>query len=576
MSSRPMPCWSTIPSLTSRASTIMPAQVASVGRPLAMAARSGSSRPTRSSSIVIVVLSPPGSTMPSRPSRSSLVLTRRVLAPTAPSAWTCSANAPCIARTPITGALVACARRLPASGSEQLFLRDGWDLEPGHRLSQSRGDLREDVGLVEIRRGRDDRLGALQGVLGLEDARAHEQAVDAELHHQRRIRGRCDATSRKIDDGQAPESLALGQHLDGGSDLLGFVDELRLVHALQLADVGRHALERHHGARAGILGDARVLGGDHVHDHATLEHLGEARLDLEGTLHGPVSIARSVAFGHESHSTPGCNGQPQYGNSACLAPAKPFQRTRSARLAQNVWIPREELEPFEYQRPLAGVLVVRQQPIPVQACEHVHLLEHVEQRPHGSPGQVRVGSRASVFASRVELADEEQRLDSREGDPELANRAVRLLTMEMEDHAVAVSLERAVEVAAQHLAVEEADRNLSGRSLRSQVRIAGQLDPFHGCKRDPGRLVVLEPAGIVDLDQEVRFVEIEIASDPFEGFIIEKADDYLGHAITYSTNPHFAGVLRTARRPRRREHFTHVATCLRTASAWLRRSLPAR
>src|SRR5260370_68947 len=80
----------------------------------------------------------------------------------------------------------------------------------------------------------------------------------------------------------------------------------------------------------------------------------------------------------------------------------------------------------------------------------------------------------------------------------------------------------------------------------------------------------------VGLDQEVGLVEIEIASDPFEGLIVEKADDYLGHAITYSTNPHLAGVLRTARRPRRREHLEHVATCLRTASAWLRRSLPAR
>src|SRR5712691_4335685 len=165
-----MPFWSCIPSVTSRARTIMPAHVASVGSLLAMAARSGSSRPTRSMSIVIVVLSPPGRTMPSRPSRSSLVLTRRVLAPTASGALTCSANAPCIARTPIKEAPAEPARRLPASGSEQLFLWDGWNLEPGHRLSQSRGDLREHVGLVEIRRRGNDRLGALQRVLGLEDA----------------------------------------------------------------------------------------------------------------------------------------------------------------------------------------------------------------------------------------------------------------------------------------------------------------------------------------------------------------------------------------------------------------------
>src|SRR5260370_8578744 len=101
--------------------------------------------------IVIVVISPRGRTMPSRPSRSSLSLTRRVFAPTASSALTCSANAPCIARTPIKGAPAERGRRLPASGSEQLFLWDGWNLEPGHRLSQSRGDLRDHVGLVQIR-----------------------------------------------------------------------------------------------------------------------------------------------------------------------------------------------------------------------------------------------------------------------------------------------------------------------------------------------------------------------------------------------------------------------------------------
>ena len=48
-------------------------------------------------------------------------------------------------------------------------------------------------------------------------------------------------------------------------------------HAAVRADVGRHALQRHHGAGAGVLGDLRLLGVDHVHDHAALEHLGEAR-----------------------------------------------------------------------------------------------------------------------------------------------------------------------------------------------------------------------------------------------------------------------------------------------------------
>ena len=60
------------------------------------------------------------------------------------------------------------------------------------------------------------------------------------------------------------------------------------------ADVGRDALERHHGGGAGGLGDPRLLGGDHVHDHAALEHLGEAGLDAECGLSvtGPMLSTR--------------------------------------------------------------------------------------------------------------------------------------------------------------------------------------------------------------------------------------------------------------------------------------------
>src|SRR5258706_3123642 len=267
-----MPLWSSMPSMTSRASTIMPAHVASVGSPLAIAARSGSSRPTRSISIVIVVLRPPGRTMPSRPWRSVVVLTRRVFAPTASSALTCSANAPCIARTPIKGAradrglleCAPCARPagLPASGSEQLFLWDGWNLEPGHRLSQSRGDLREHFGLVEIRRRGHDRLGALQGVLGLEDARADEEPIDPELHHERRVRRRRDASGGEVDDRQPAESLTFDQELHRGSDLLRFVDELGVVEALQLANAGVDSASVPHGLDD-VSSSGLTLGADH-------------------------------------------------------------------------------------------------------------------------------------------------------------------------------------------------------------------------------------------------------------------------------------------------------------------------
>src|ERR1700704_2863832 len=144
----------------------MPAQVASVGRPPSIAARSGPRSPTRSISIVIVVLSPPGRTMPSRPSRSSAERTTRVLAPLASRARTCSANAPCIARTPMRALRSSLGGRgLPASGSEQLFLGDGGNIEPVHRLPQAGGDLGQDLWLVEVGGRSNYRLGTLQGVL---------------------------------------------------------------------------------------------------------------------------------------------------------------------------------------------------------------------------------------------------------------------------------------------------------------------------------------------------------------------------------------------------------------------------
>src|ERR1700716_1753718 len=189
-------------------------------------------------SMVIVVLSPPGSTMPSRPSRSSGVLTRRVRAPAFSRARMCSAKAPCIARTPMRATLPRLGAELPASGSEQLFLGDGGDLYAVHRLPQSRGHLGQAVWLVEVRGGRDDCLGTLQGVLGLEDAGSDEYSVDSQLHHQRRFGRRRDAAGGEGDHRQPAEPLTFDEDFDRSPDLLRLADELRVVHPRQLANAG--------------------------------------------------------------------------------------------------------------------------------------------------------------------------------------------------------------------------------------------------------------------------------------------------------------------------------------------------
>src|SRR4029077_16417386 len=161
-------------------------------------------------------------------------------------------------------------------------------------------------------------------------------------------------------------------------------------------------------------------------------------------------------------------------------------------------------------------------------------------------------------------------------DPELADRAVVLLGVQVQDHPVAVALQRSVEVAPKHLAVQESNRDFARRSLGGQLRVARQLDPLDRGQRDPGCLVVLQPSSVVDLDQEVWLVEVEIARHPFQGLIVEKAHDYLGHVITYCTNPGLSTLLRTRRRPSRRAHLMQSVMWLRTASACGRLSLPAR
>ena len=74
---------------------------------------------------------------------------------------------------------------------------------------------------------------------------------------------------------------ALGH--DGNRDRVhDLQDQFRIAHARHAAlraNVRRDALQRHDGARARLFRDLGVLGRDHVHDDAALEHLRQAALD---------------------------------------------------------------------------------------------------------------------------------------------------------------------------------------------------------------------------------------------------------------------------------------------------------
>ena len=111
----------------------------------------------------------------------------------------------------------------------------------------------------------------LVDVVLLVGRRQHLRLVD--VVHAERLE---DLRLREVADSR------LGHHGngDGCLDLLDHLGVAHAGHATVTTDVGRHALERHHRAGAGVLGDPGLFGVDDVHDDAALEHFGEAALDL--------------------------------------------------------------------------------------------------------------------------------------------------------------------------------------------------------------------------------------------------------------------------------------------------------
>src|SRR6266446_7546698 len=91
--------------------------------------------------------------------------------------------------------------------------------------------------------------------------------------------------------------MHLGHHRNGhgGHDFADHFDRGHARHAALFANIRRHALQRHHRARAGVFGDLGLLGVGDVHDHAALEHLGQA------DFHAPLirslcSVATPIHF----------------------------------------------------------------------------------------------------------------------------------------------------------------------------------------------------------------------------------------------------------------------------------------
>jgi hypothetical protein len=95
-----------------------------------------------------------------------------------------------------------------------------------------------------------------------------------------------EVDAERLQDLRLHEVPDAGLRHDRDRDLVDDrLDHVGVAHAGDAAlhpDVGRDPLQRHHRGGARVLGDARLLAVDDVHDHAALEHLREAGLDLGG------------------------------------------------------------------------------------------------------------------------------------------------------------------------------------------------------------------------------------------------------------------------------------------------------
>src|SRR4051812_26941222 len=183
-------------------------------------ARRGSITPKRTASLEMVVDSPPGMTRPSTSASSSGRLTGLATASAAARAVRCSRTSPWRARTPMTGASSDMGW-LPAAVGVALGLGEGVAVDADHGLAEVAGRVRDDLRVVVEGGGLHDGGGALGRVAGLEDAGADEDALGAELAHERGVGGGGDAARGEEHHRELAELGDLLDELVRGAQLLG-------------------------------------------------------------------------------------------------------------------------------------------------------------------------------------------------------------------------------------------------------------------------------------------------------------------------------------------------------------------
>src|SRR2546428_6704848 len=212
---------------TSRAMKIAPAQVPQMDMPCATRSLSLGMKPYCDASFPIVVLSPPGMTSASMSSSCS---GRRTSMASVPRRWKvsrCSRKSPWRPRTP------ARAKRSPTADGKAFARGERLEGDATHRLTEPARDLGDELRVHEVRRRLDDRLRAPELVLRVlgrfEDAAAHEVALGAELHHERRVGRRRDPARAEHHDRKLLRLRDIAHEVERHVELGGLLAEIRLV-----------------------------------------------------------------------------------------------------------------------------------------------------------------------------------------------------------------------------------------------------------------------------------------------------------------------------------------------------------
>lgn len=159
-------------------------------------------------------------------------------------------------------------RKLPTPLSQLVCVGHLRHIDSNHGLTQTFTDLGQNGRVLVMRDSLHDSLCALPGVARLKDSRTDEDAIAAQLHHQRRI-SRCrNATRGEVDNGETTLFGGLAQELIGSTQLAGIRAQLGLRVRRAEKDAScasnllidrAHMLNRlNNVARAGL-----TLGADH-------------------------------------------------------------------------------------------------------------------------------------------------------------------------------------------------------------------------------------------------------------------------------------------------------------------------